>query len=60
MNVKNLGLIALLAALAAGLAGMTTSNAGATPAPSHHAVSGAYAAAGHHVETGDAPPTNNE
>lgn len=55
MNVKNLGLIALLAALAAGLAGMTTSNAGAAVAPSH-AASGIYAPAGHH----DQPPSHNE
>jgi hypothetical protein len=59
MNVKNLGLIALLAALAAGLAGMTTSNAGAAVAPSH-AVSGTYAPAGHHVDPGDQPPTHNK
>ena len=55
MNVKHLGLIALLAALAAGLAGISTSGAGAAvvKAPVHHAV-------GHHVEPDPAPPTHNE
>jgi len=56
MNVKHLGLIALIAALAAGLAGMSTSGAGAAvvKAPVH------AAAAGHHVEPDPAPPTHNE
>ena len=55
MNVKHLGLIALIAAQAAGLAGMSTSGAGAAvvKAPVHHAV-------GHHVEPYPAPPTHNE
>src|SRR2546421_11310496 len=54
MNVKHLGLIALTAVVAAGLAGMSTSGAGAAvvKAPAHHA-------AGHHGGPAP-PPTHNE
>jgi hypothetical protein len=56
MNVKQLALAAILAALAAGLAGMSTSGAGAevVKAPVH------ATAAGHHADPDPSPPTHGE
>jgi len=56
VNVKHLGLIALIAAMAAALAGMSTSGAGAAVvrAPVH------YSAAGHHGDPDPPSPTHYE